>query len=77
MHTSFLLELLTKALQDECKDQSEATILAANAKPTRPMKGVTMDKANCPNHTPAYNIEMREAKSANGEPGAPTGPSRP
>jgi hypothetical protein len=61
------------------KDQSEATNLATNAKSTRLMKGMTMNRANCPDHAPTHIIEMPEAspKSPNSEPGGPTGPADP
>jgi hypothetical protein len=36
---NFFIRLFSKALQDEYKYQSEATILATNAKPTKLIKG--------------------------------------
>jgi hypothetical protein len=73
------IRLFIKTLHEKYNGQSEAAILATPAIPTRLMKGVTMDMANCPDLAPTHIIVNLKAspKSSNSEPGAPTGPANP
>jgi hypothetical protein len=57
---SFFIKLFTKALQEEYKYKSEATIVAIKAKSTRLAKGVTKNRANCPDHAPMHIIKILE-----------------
>jgi hypothetical protein len=61
LYNFYFIRLFTKVIQDEYKDQSEATILATFAKITRLMKGVTKNTANCPDLEPTHIIVMPEA----------------
>jgi hypothetical protein len=55
------ITLFTKVLYNEYKDQSEATILATHIKPTRLMKGVIKNRANCPGNAPMHLIVTPKA----------------
>jgi hypothetical protein len=55
------IRLFTKVYTMSTNDQSEATIVVTHAKPTRLMKGVTKNRANCPGIAPMHIIVTLEA----------------
>jgi hypothetical protein len=56
-----LLDYSPRSYTMSTKDQSEATILVTHIKPTRLMKGVTKNSANCPGIAPMHIIITLEA----------------